>query len=86
MTESDISNSLLNGLLYLEDEVTLEWHPHFFVLTANTLFYTEETNAGVTEEPEDEEETNQINARQEVHTDYFDIFVYFHIVKVLYGK
>ena len=68
MTENDLSNSLLNGILYLEDEVVQEWRPHFFVLSSSTLFYTEETEAIEEEDPaeEDEEETNQINARQEV--------------------
>ena len=51
MSEADLSNSVKNGILYMEDPVDHEWLPHFFVLTQTKLLYTEETSA-----PQDEEE------------------------------
>ncbi|KAK3610357.1 hypothetical protein CHS0354_008630 [Potamilus streckersoni] len=53
--EGDLSNSVKNGIMYMED--LLEpgmWRPHFFVLTPNKLSYTEETS----HEEEDVEDEN----------------------------
>ncbi|ELU04856.1 hypothetical protein CAPTEDRAFT_22409, partial [Capitella teleta] len=42
--DSDLSNSVKNGILYLEDTLDKEWRPHFFVLCTTKLHYTEETS------------------------------------------
>lgn len=65
--DSDLSNSVKNGILYLEDPVDHEWLPHYFVLTnTNKLFYTEETN---TTEQEEEEEDAPLMPQNEVCND-----------------
>lgn len=38
-TDMDLRNSIINGIMYLEDRVDKEWNPHFFVLTQTKLFY-----------------------------------------------
>ncbi|XP_010870757.2 1-phosphatidylinositol 4,5-bisphosphate phosphodiesterase gamma-1 isoform X1 [Esox lucius] len=55
-SENDISNSLKNGILYLEDPIDHTWTPHYFVLTSNKIYYSEETSHYQTAEEEDEEE------------------------------
>ncbi|KAK2162254.1 hypothetical protein LSH36_101g04011 [Paralvinella palmiformis] len=63
-TESDLSNSIKNGMLFLEDPVERKWLPHFFVLTSTKLSYTEETQP----EEEEDEEPALINAiNEELH-------------------
>lgn len=58
MSEADLSNSVKNGIMYLEDPVDNEWLPHYFVLTQSKLHYTEETNmTGVQDDDEDDDET-----------------------------
>ncbi|XP_076023300.1 1-phosphatidylinositol 4,5-bisphosphate phosphodiesterase gamma-1 isoform X2 [Genypterus blacodes] len=59
-SENDISNSIKNGLLYLEDPINHEWYPHFFVLTSSKIYYSEETssNQGNDDEEEHREVTN----------------------------
>uniref|UniRef100_A0A671WK22 1-phosphatidylinositol 4,5-bisphosphate phosphodiesterase gamma n=1 Tax=Sparus aurata TaxID=8175 RepID=A0A671WK22_SPAAU len=58
-SENDISNSLKNGILYLEDPIDHTWTPHYFVLTSNKIYYSEETSHYQTaDEEEDEEECN----------------------------
>uniref|UniRef100_A0A8C4Q6K7 Phosphoinositide phospholipase C n=1 Tax=Eptatretus burgeri TaxID=7764 RepID=A0A8C4Q6K7_EPTBU len=42
-SECDLSNSLKNGILYLEDPIDHGWNPHYFVLTHNCIYYSEET-------------------------------------------
>lgn len=65
MTEADLSNSLKNGILFMEDPVDKDvWNPHFFVLTPSKLTYTEET-ALSTQDDVDEEE-NALNGMAEV--------------------
>ncbi|XP_037072934.1 LOW QUALITY PROTEIN: 1-phosphatidylinositol 4,5-bisphosphate phosphodiesterase gamma-1-like, partial [Pollicipes pollicipes] len=41
----DLSDSLKNGILYLEDQVYGDWTPHFFVLANQRLYFTEEHSA-----------------------------------------
>lgn len=53
--EGDLSNSVKNGILYLEDPLDQTWTPHFFVLTSNKLYYSEETSH---EEEDDTDEDN----------------------------
>uniref|UniRef100_A0A3B5R184 1-phosphatidylinositol 4,5-bisphosphate phosphodiesterase gamma n=1 Tax=Xiphophorus maculatus TaxID=8083 RepID=A0A3B5R184_XIPMA len=53
-SENDISNSIKNGILYLEDPINHDWYPHFFVLTHNKIYYSEETTNNVGND-EDEE-------------------------------
>uniref|UniRef100_A0A674BH07 Phosphoinositide phospholipase C n=1 Tax=Salmo trutta TaxID=8032 RepID=A0A674BH07_SALTR len=43
-SEGDISNSLRNGILYLEDPIDHTWTPHYFVLSSNKIYYSEETS------------------------------------------
>ncbi|KAJ8389025.1 hypothetical protein AAFF_G00124220 [Aldrovandia affinis] len=61
-SESDISNSLRNGILYLEDPIDHTWTPHYFVLTSNKIYYSEETScyqsADEDEDGENKEECN----------------------------
>lgn len=56
--ESDISNAIKNGILYLEDPVDHEWRPHFFMLTSNRMYYAEE------EENRDEDDDNEDTTTQ----------------------
>ncbi|MED6241059.1 1-phosphatidylinositol 4,5-bisphosphate phosphodiesterase gamma-1 [Ataeniobius toweri] len=62
-SENDISNSIKNGILYLEDPINHEWYPHFFVLTSNKIYYSEETssNQGNDEEEEHREVSNAMD-------------------------
>uniref|UniRef100_A0A8C6V3E2 1-phosphatidylinositol 4,5-bisphosphate phosphodiesterase gamma n=1 Tax=Neogobius melanostomus TaxID=47308 RepID=A0A8C6V3E2_9GOBI len=55
-SENDISNSLKNGILYLEDPVDHTWTPHYFVLTTNKIYYSEETSHYQTTDEEEEDE------------------------------
>ncbi|KAI4823686.1 hypothetical protein KUCAC02_012261 [Chaenocephalus aceratus] len=59
-SENDISNSIKNGILYLEDPINHEWYPHFFVLTSSKIYYSEETssNQGNDDEEEHREPSN----------------------------
>nr|XP_032834828.1 1-phosphatidylinositol 4,5-bisphosphate phosphodiesterase gamma-1-like [Petromyzon marinus] len=52
-SETDLSNSLKNGILFLQDPVDHEWNPHYFVLTNARIFYSEET--AVTRPADDDE-------------------------------
>uniref|UniRef100_A0A673ALG9 1-phosphatidylinositol 4,5-bisphosphate phosphodiesterase gamma n=1 Tax=Sphaeramia orbicularis TaxID=375764 RepID=A0A673ALG9_9TELE len=62
-SENDISNSIKNGILYLEDPINHEWYPHFFVLTSSKIYYSEETtnNQGNDEEEEHREVSNGVD-------------------------
>ncbi|XP_052233156.1 1-phosphatidylinositol 4,5-bisphosphate phosphodiesterase gamma-1-like [Dreissena polymorpha] len=64
--EGDLSNSVKNGILYLEDPIEQNWTPHFFVLTANKLYYSEETAHQEEEEEEEEEEVSR-DREKELH-------------------
>uniref|UniRef100_A0A672G1F3 1-phosphatidylinositol 4,5-bisphosphate phosphodiesterase gamma n=1 Tax=Salarias fasciatus TaxID=181472 RepID=A0A672G1F3_SALFA len=55
-SENDISNSLKNGILYLEDPIDHTWTPHYFVLTSNKIYYSEETSHYQTADEEEDEE------------------------------
>uniref|UniRef100_A0A665WST1 1-phosphatidylinositol 4,5-bisphosphate phosphodiesterase gamma n=1 Tax=Echeneis naucrates TaxID=173247 RepID=A0A665WST1_ECHNA len=55
-SENDISNSLKNGILYLEDPIDHTWTPHYFVLTSNKIYYSEETSHYQTADEEDDDE------------------------------
>uniref|UniRef100_A0AAQ6AD54 1-phosphatidylinositol 4,5-bisphosphate phosphodiesterase gamma n=1 Tax=Amphiprion ocellaris TaxID=80972 RepID=A0AAQ6AD54_AMPOC len=55
-SENDISNSLKNGILYLEDPIDHTWTPHYFVLTSNKIYYSEETSHYQTADEEEEDE------------------------------
>ena len=54
-SEGDLSFSVKNGIMYLEDPVDQEWLPHFFVLDKSRLHYTEETRIAP-EQDEDEDD------------------------------
>uniref|UniRef100_A0A8C6NTT6 1-phosphatidylinositol 4,5-bisphosphate phosphodiesterase gamma n=1 Tax=Nothobranchius furzeri TaxID=105023 RepID=A0A8C6NTT6_NOTFU len=62
-SESDISNSIKNGILYMEDPINHEWYPHFCVLTNRMLYYSEETSIG----NDDEEEHREVANAMEQH-------------------
>ncbi|XP_055508151.1 1-phosphatidylinositol 4,5-bisphosphate phosphodiesterase gamma-1 [Leucoraja erinacea] len=64
-SENDISNSIKNGILYLEDPINHEWNPHFFVLTSNKIYYSEETS--VNQANEDEEEQREPSVGTDLH-------------------
>uniref|UniRef100_A0A671MDT4 1-phosphatidylinositol 4,5-bisphosphate phosphodiesterase gamma n=1 Tax=Sinocyclocheilus anshuiensis TaxID=1608454 RepID=A0A671MDT4_9TELE len=64
-SENDISNSIKNGILYLEDPINHEWYPHFFVLTSNKIYYSEETSSN--QGNEDEEEHREISNSMDQH-------------------
>uniref|UniRef100_A0A3Q3CAV0 1-phosphatidylinositol 4,5-bisphosphate phosphodiesterase gamma n=1 Tax=Haplochromis burtoni TaxID=8153 RepID=A0A3Q3CAV0_HAPBU len=55
-SENDISNSLKNGILYLEDPIDHTWTPHYFVLTSNKIYYSEETSHYQTADEEEDDE------------------------------
>uniref|UniRef100_A0A8C5TBT3 1-phosphatidylinositol 4,5-bisphosphate phosphodiesterase gamma n=1 Tax=Malurus cyaneus samueli TaxID=2593467 RepID=A0A8C5TBT3_9PASS len=57
-SENDISNSIKNGILYLEDPIDHTWSPHYFVLTSNKIYYSEETSRYQFNEDEEEEFNN----------------------------
>ncbi|XP_060046040.1 1-phosphatidylinositol 4,5-bisphosphate phosphodiesterase gamma-1 isoform X1 [Erinaceus europaeus] len=65
-SENDISNSIKNGILYLEDPVNHEWYPHYFVLTSNKIYYSEETSSD--QGNEDEEEPKEASGSTELHS------------------
>lgn len=54
--EIDISTSVKNGIMYLEDPVDHTWRPHIFVLNGSKLYYTEETQSPDQDEDLEEEE------------------------------
>ncbi|GIY17349.1 1-phosphatidylinositol 4,5-bisphosphate phosphodiesterase gamma-1 [Caerostris darwini] len=53
--DSDISNAIKNGILYLEDPVDHEWRPHFFMLTQNKMYYAEEQQLNEDEDGDNED-------------------------------
>uniref|UniRef100_A0A8C8C3S7 1-phosphatidylinositol 4,5-bisphosphate phosphodiesterase gamma n=1 Tax=Oncorhynchus tshawytscha TaxID=74940 RepID=A0A8C8C3S7_ONCTS len=53
-SENDISNSIKNGILFLEDPINHEWYPHFFVLTSSKIYYSEETSSNQGNEDEED--------------------------------
>uniref|UniRef100_A0A8C0W7X3 1-phosphatidylinositol 4,5-bisphosphate phosphodiesterase gamma n=1 Tax=Castor canadensis TaxID=51338 RepID=A0A8C0W7X3_CASCN len=65
-SENDISNSIKNGILYLEDPVNHEWYPHYFVLTSSKIYYSEETSSD--QGNEDEEEPKEATGSTELHS------------------
>ncbi|XP_064466965.1 1-phosphatidylinositol 4,5-bisphosphate phosphodiesterase gamma-1-like isoform X2 [Ornithodoros turicata] len=62
--DTDVSNALKNGILYLEDPVDKEWRPHFFMLTQNRMYYAEEQQMQDDEE-EGEGETSSLQQQRE---------------------
>ncbi|KAA8589355.1 hypothetical protein FQN60_012720 [Etheostoma spectabile] len=65
-SENDISNSRKNGILYLEDPIDHTWTPHYFVLTSNKIYYSEETSHYQTAvEEEDEEGKEECNNNEQ---------------------
>ncbi|XP_066558513.1 1-phosphatidylinositol 4,5-bisphosphate phosphodiesterase gamma-1 [Amia ocellicauda] len=64
-SENDISNSIKNGILYLEDPINHEWYPHFFVLTNSKIYYSEETSNNHSNE--DEEEQREVSNGMDQH-------------------
>ncbi|XP_016374582.1 1-phosphatidylinositol 4,5-bisphosphate phosphodiesterase gamma-1-like, partial [Sinocyclocheilus rhinocerous] len=68
-SENDISNSIKNGILYLEDPINHEWYPHFFVLTSNKIYYSEETSSN--QGNEDEEEHREVRKTQSQEYKYW---------------
>uniref|UniRef100_A0AAQ5Y0F2 1-phosphatidylinositol 4,5-bisphosphate phosphodiesterase gamma n=1 Tax=Amphiprion ocellaris TaxID=80972 RepID=A0AAQ5Y0F2_AMPOC len=66
-SENDISNSLKNGILYLEDPIDHTWTPHYFVLTSNKIYYSEETSHYQTADEEEEDEGKEECNNNEQH-------------------
>uniref|UniRef100_A0A672GMQ6 1-phosphatidylinositol 4,5-bisphosphate phosphodiesterase gamma n=1 Tax=Salarias fasciatus TaxID=181472 RepID=A0A672GMQ6_SALFA len=66
-SENDISNSLKNGILYLEDPIDHTWTPHYFVLTSNKIYYSEETSHYQTADEEEDEEGKEECNNNEQH-------------------
>ncbi|KAJ8265340.1 hypothetical protein COCON_G00144390 [Conger conger] len=64
-SENDISNSIKNGILYLEDPINHEWYPHFFVLTSSKIYYSEETSNN--QGNDDEEEHREVSNGMDQH-------------------
>ncbi|TSX72110.1 DNA topoisomerase 1 [Bagarius yarrelli] len=64
-SENDISNSIKNGILFLEDPINHEWYPHFFVLTSSKIYYSEETSSN--QGNEDEEEHREVGNGMDQH-------------------
>eukprot|EP00105_Crassostrea_gigas_P024834 XP_011445225.1 PREDICTED: 1-phosphatidylinositol 4,5-bisphosphate phosphodiesterase gamma-1 isoform X4 [Crassostrea gigas] len=52
--DGDVSNSVRTGVMYLEDPIEHQWHPHFFVLTPIRMFWTKETTQSDDEEEPDD--------------------------------
>jgi phosphatidylinositol phospholipase C, gamma-1 len=61
--DMDLRNTVKNGILYLQDSVDRQWYPHFFVLTQNTLIYTESCNQDQQQDNEEEERPESENVR-----------------------
>ena len=53
--EDDISSSIKNGYLLLEDKVDFSWNRHFFVLTDSKIFYAEAMDEEMNAEEEEED-------------------------------
>uniref|UniRef100_A0A8C4Z820 1-phosphatidylinositol 4,5-bisphosphate phosphodiesterase gamma n=1 Tax=Gadus morhua TaxID=8049 RepID=A0A8C4Z820_GADMO len=68
-SENDISNSIKNGILFLEDPVNHEWYSHFFVLTNTKIYYSEETTSN--QGNEDEEEHREVRRTLHVTEKWF---------------
>ncbi|CAI5778868.1 1-phosphatidylinositol 4,5-bisphosphate phosphodiesterase gamma-1-like isoform X1 [Podarcis lilfordi] len=66
-SENDISNSIKNGILYLEDPIDHTWSPHYFVLTSNKIYYSEETSRYQSNEDEEETEQKEEFNNNELH-------------------
>ncbi|XP_077441364.1 1-phosphatidylinositol 4,5-bisphosphate phosphodiesterase gamma-1-like isoform X3 [Vanacampus margaritifer] len=66
-SENDISNSLKNGILYLQDPIDRTWMPHYFVLTRNKIYYSEETSHYQAADEEDLDEVKEECNNNEVH-------------------
>uniref|UniRef100_A0A3Q3M3Q5 1-phosphatidylinositol 4,5-bisphosphate phosphodiesterase gamma n=1 Tax=Mastacembelus armatus TaxID=205130 RepID=A0A3Q3M3Q5_9TELE len=66
-SENDISNSLKNGILYLEDPIDHTWTPHYFVLTSNKIYYSEETSHYQTADEEEDDEGKEECNNNEQH-------------------
>uniref|UniRef100_A0A3Q1HQQ8 1-phosphatidylinositol 4,5-bisphosphate phosphodiesterase gamma n=1 Tax=Anabas testudineus TaxID=64144 RepID=A0A3Q1HQQ8_ANATE len=64
-SENDISNSIKNGILYLEDPINHEWYPHFFVLTSSKIYYSEETSNN--QGNDDDEEHREVSNGMDQH-------------------
>ncbi|KAK6178523.1 hypothetical protein SNE40_013298 [Patella caerulea] len=66
--EADLSLSVKNGMMYLENALDHTWHPHFFVLNSNKLYYTEETQQA-DQEDVDEDDDGSLDGRavEELH-------------------
>ncbi|XP_063235452.1 1-phosphatidylinositol 4,5-bisphosphate phosphodiesterase gamma-1 [Bacillus rossius redtenbacheri] len=65
--DMDLRNTVKNGVLYLEDPLDKQWHPHFFVLTQHKLFWTDSVpvNGGDEEAEEEEEEERNFHRPKE---------------------
>ncbi|BFZ19735.1 hypothetical protein BsWGS_22774 [Bradybaena similaris] len=61
--EVDLSTSVKNGILYLEDPYDGTWHPHFFVLNGSKLYYAEETPSQDQDEEMDDDDAASIEGR-----------------------
>uniref|UniRef100_A0A8C5RTT0 Phosphoinositide phospholipase C n=1 Tax=Laticauda laticaudata TaxID=8630 RepID=A0A8C5RTT0_LATLA len=67
-SENDLSNSIKNGILYLEDPIDHTWSPHYFVLTSHKIYYSEETSHYQSHgEEEEEAEQKEVSRPMELH-------------------
>ncbi|XP_054165065.1 1-phosphatidylinositol 4,5-bisphosphate phosphodiesterase gamma-1-like isoform X2 [Oppia nitens] len=76
ITDMDISNSVKNGILFLEDSLEREWKPHFFMLTNDKMYYTENDHNSEEDDDIENERHNNVNQRdgtligaEELHLD-----------------
>lgn len=62
----DLTHSLMNGLLHMQDPITKKWSPHFFVLNDDKLSFTsQDYQIGDTENSEDHElPTTEMHLKQ----------------------
>ncbi|XP_071784732.1 1-phosphatidylinositol 4,5-bisphosphate phosphodiesterase gamma-1-like isoform X2 [Asterias amurensis] len=70
ITGLDLRNSLKNGILKLEDPIDNEWVPHYFVLTAEKLFYSEQTETLGNQDDDDDTSSQldlQTTSNDELH-------------------
>ncbi|XP_043923269.1 1-phosphatidylinositol 4,5-bisphosphate phosphodiesterase gamma-1-like [Protopterus annectens] len=66
-SENDISNSIKNGILFLEDPIDHTWSPHYFVLTSNKIYYSEETSRYQTNDDEDDDDQKEEFNNNDLH-------------------
>jgi len=61
----DLSESVKNGILSMQEESEVDWRPHFFVLTSKSLVYSDVSADGGDDENEDGEDDGMEHAEVE---------------------